>query len=334
MLKTKNSKKVSRIGLGGYQGRPIREEEFLEILEQMGDINLLEITELNGFTPKLVGRSLKKLAREDFFLISNTKKRTGPTLAAEIDIILEDLGTDYIDMLKFTNVKKGYDYLSLVEEDGALAEALRLKSQGKIRYIGISTTDLEIAQELKNTRAIDRLILAYNPSEAHNEKSYQDFADEISIVSTLPLAGKNIEDLKGLVDFALEKSFLENIIFKIKNAKEVSQLRDLTANHQPLSPEECSDLLQSFEDLGDNYCRQCGLCMPCAVGMDILKNLEFNKMALEGDFSFIEDYKALEKNASDCIRCGACELRCPFGVQVRAKHKETVKLIEEYENAN
>lgn len=334
MLKTKSSKEVSRIGLAGYQGRPIKDEEFSDILKQRGDINLLEITELNGFTPRLVGNHLKNLLREDIFLITSTKKRTGPTLAAELDNVLKDLGTDYIDMIKFINIKKGYDYLSLVEEDGALAEALELKNQGKIRYIGASTKDLEIAQELKNIRAIDRLVLAYNPSEAYKEKTYKEFAEDISIISTLPLAGRAIDDLKGLIDFSLEKSFFENTIFRIKNSQEVSLIRDLISNHQPLSPDKCSDLLQSFKDIGDNYCRQCGLCMPCAVGMDILKNLEFNKKALEGDFSFIEDYQALEKNASNCIRCGACELRCPFGVQVRAKHKETVKLIEEYENAN
>ena len=30
-----------------------------------------------------------------------------------------------------------------------------------------------------------------------------------------------------------------------------------------------------------------------------------------------EHYKSLEHHAGECIKCGVCETRCPFGVKVR-----------------
>jgi len=34
-----------------------------------------------------------------------------------------------------------------------------------------------------------------------------------------------------------------------------------------------------------------------------------------------EHYAALKAHASDCIQCGACQERCPFGVDIAANLK-------------
>ena len=34
-------------------------------------------------------------------------------------------------------------------------------------------------------------------------------------------------------------------------------------------------------------------------------------------------YQVLEKHASDCIACGGCETRCPFGVPVVERMEQT-----------
>jgi Fe-S-cluster-containing hydrogenase component 2 len=38
-------------------------------------------------------------------------------------------------------------------------------------------------------------------------------------------------------------------------------------------------------------------------------------------------YDALEINASDCVQCGTCEDRCPFGVQVIDKMEQAAALF-------
>lgn len=40
------------------------------------------------------------------------------------------------------------------------------------------------------------------------------------------------------------------------------------------------------------------------------------------------DYDALLAYASDCIECGECIERCPFGVEVVSKMREVVELFE------
>ncbi len=38
-------------------------------------------------------------------------------------------------------------------------------------------------------------------------------------------------------------------------------------------------------------------------------------------------YASLSAHASDCIGCGGCEKRCPFGVSIVEKMKETKALF-------
>ena len=38
-------------------------------------------------------------------------------------------------------------------------------------------------------------------------------------------------------------------------------------------------------------------------------------------------YNAMEKHASDCIGCGVCEPRCPYGLPIREMMHKAVKLF-------
>jgi predicted aldo/keto reductase-like oxidoreductase len=40
-----------------------------------------------------------------------------------------------------------------------------------------------------------------------------------------------------------------------------------------------------------------------------------------------EHYKALAHHAGECIRCGACETRCPFGVAVRENMEKAAQVF-------
>ncbi|MBO6041316.1 MAG: 4Fe-4S binding protein, partial [Oscillospiraceae bacterium] len=38
-------------------------------------------------------------------------------------------------------------------------------------------------------------------------------------------------------------------------------------------------------------------------------------------------YSVLARHASDCIECGSCETRCPFGVAIRENMREAVRIF-------
>ena len=59
--------------------------------------------------------------------------------------------------------------------------------------------------------------------------------------------------------------------------------------------------------------------LPCPAQIDIAqvnKYLDLAELSGEIPATVRAHYAALEKNAADCVACGACEERCPFGVPV------------------
>ena len=66
-------------------------------------------------------------------------------------------------------------------------------------------------------------------------------------------------------------------------------------------------------------CTYCGHCAPCPAGIDIAmvnKLYDLATMQPEVPATVKAHYGALSATAADCIACGGCETRCPFGVPV------------------
>ena len=62
-------------------------------------------------------------------------------------------------------------------------------------------------------------------------------------------------------------------------------------------------------------CVYCNHCKPCPMGIDVGLVNKYYDLAMAGDELAEEHYRTLEKNADDCIQCGHCDSRCPFGVK-------------------
>ncbi|MBQ6352468.1 MAG: 4Fe-4S dicluster domain-containing protein, partial [Lentisphaeria bacterium] len=80
------------------------------------------------------------------------------------------------------------------------------------------------------------------------------------------------------------------------------------------------------------HCMYCGHCAPCPAGIGVADVNKFLNLALaQGQLpeTVREHYKALDHHASECIRCGACERRCPFGVPVRDRMAQAVRIFGE-----
>ncbi|MBQ6649818.1 MAG: aldo/keto reductase [Atopobiaceae bacterium] len=91
-----------------------------------------------------------------------------------------------------------------------------------------------------------------------------------------------------------------------------------TAPHHPIS----------------GLCTYCGHCHPCTVGIDIANVNKFYDLAEvqvakgEGVPPLVRDhYWALQVQASECIGCGVCEDRCPFGVNIIERMEAAASLF-------
>ena len=77
-------------------------------------------------------------------------------------------------------------------------------------------------------------------------------------------------------------------------------------------------------------CTYCGHCDPGPMGIDIASVNKYYDLASTGEViqdSILNHYESLDAHASDCIGCGLCETRCPFGVKVPERMQKTLELF-------
>ncbi|MBR1859635.1 MAG: 4Fe-4S dicluster domain-containing protein, partial [Selenomonadaceae bacterium] len=68
------------------------------------------------------------------------------------------------------------------------------------------------------------------------------------------------------------------------------------------------------------HCMYCSHCAPCPKKIDIATVTKFLNLTIAQNGvpeTVREHYKSLEHHAGECIQCGVCETRCPFGVEIR-----------------
>ena len=103
--------------------------------------------------------------------------------------------------------------------------------------------------------------------------------------------------------------------------------------------EEDRDIYQAVKDVVNKSlrvpCTGCGYCMPCPHGVDIPGIFHaWNAMYTESKKSGRREYMQLttmrhkQSGVSSCVRCGACEIKCPQSIPIRQKLQEAKKDLE------
>jgi len=80
------------------------------------------------------------------------------------------------------------------------------------------------------------------------------------------------------------------------------------------------DVLSGIRNDFKGNCVYCGHCQPCPANIDIavvMKYLDIAQLDKENvPPSIRSHYQSMDKVGKDCIACGHCEGRCPFGVPI------------------
>ena len=119
-----------------------------------------------------------------------------------------------------------------------------------------------------------------------------------------------------------------------KNETALSPLREfadeLVFNEtgRPLTEEELAKCEAIRRELGSSFCRRCGYCAPCTVGINIPSLFTLVNYLRKYDLSgwAKSRYDATAVRADACVECGLCESRCPYQLPIRemlkAAHKD------------
>lgn len=274
---------------------------------------------------------------------------------ASFALQLRQLQTDYLDIGMIHYVDSEADFREVFDGE-ILRIARRLKAQGRIRHIGLSSHNPRVALMAARTGLIDVLMFSVNPcydlqpageevEALWADKSYASPMQNIDpdrerLYEFCEREGVGIDVMKvygggdllsetnspfgramtpvQCLHYALTRPAVAAVMVGCRSCGELqAALAWCDATDDERDYAAAMTGLERFSWKG--HCMYCGHCAPCTAGIDIAAVNKFHNLALaQGDVpeTVREHYRALDRHASDCVACGACETRCPFGVGI------------------
>ncbi|MCR5591918.1 MAG: aldo/keto reductase [Lachnospiraceae bacterium] len=265
--------------------------------------------------------------RDDIIITTKTTAKTPEAFWKDLETSLEKLRTEYIDVYQFHLM--GECWLP-GGPDGMYDCMLEAKKQGKIRHIGGTAHKIGIAEAIAESGVYETLQypISYLADDREIELIRKCQRNEVGLIAMKALAGGLITDSRAAMAFMGQFDGLMPI-WGIQRESELDEWLSYM-DDTPVMDDEIREFIRSeIEDLKGEFCRGCGYCMPCTVGIQINT---CNRMALmlrrAPSDAWLNDYWQAEmKRAESCLECGACLPKCPYGLDIPSLLK---KNIEDY----
>ena len=324
----KTGLKISRMGFGGIPIQRIDAAGTKELMRWLLERGVNYIDTARGYTvsEEYLGQALEGI-REKFIIATKSMARTKEAMAADIDISLRNLRTDYIDLYQIHNATPA-DLETVTAPGGALEALQAAKEAGKIGHIGITAHSAETFELALELPWVETIMFPYNIVETQGEELIRKCAEKnIGFVAMKPLAGGAIEDATLALRFLCANEAVTVVIPGMAEIKEAEQNLAAMENAAPLTEQELADMDAVRKDLGTHFCRRCNYCAPCTAGISIpgvfLMEGYLSRYGLE-EWAKAR-YAGMGKTASDCVECGVCETRCPYQLPIREMMKQVVQ---------
>ena len=328
----KTGLKISKLGFGGIpiqKSDAVETKKLLRYLMEQG-VNYIDTARAYTVSEEYIGYALEGI-RDQFILATKSMARTKEAMEKDIAISLQNLKTDYIDLYQVHNPTAA-DLEQVMAPGGALEALQEAKKAGKIGHIGLTLHSVDLFEKAVDYDWVETIMFPYNIVETQGEACIAKCLEKnIGFIVMKPLAGGAIEDVNTAIRFITANPAVSVVIPGMAKISEAEQNLAAALDPSPLTEEEQKTIEKVRKDLGKSFCRRCGYCLPCSVGINIT-----GVLLMEGYYNrydlkewAINRYAAMEHKASECIGCGACEPRCPYQLPIREMMKKAVEIFGE-----
>ncbi len=267
--------------------------------------------------------------RENIHIATKTAAPDVEGFWRDLETSLDKLKTGYIDIYQFHNpafCPKPGDGTGLYE---AMLEA---KAQGRIRHIGITNHRLNVAEEAVRSGLYETLQFPFCYLATEKELELVQLCKEknVGFIAMKALSGGLITKSAAAMAWINE---YDNVL-PIWGVQRESELDEFISyfDGTPEMTDEMKDIVERDRaELTGGFCRGCGYCMPCPAGIEINNCARMIQMIRRSPSAgwLTEENQAKMMRIKDCIGCGSCKIKCPYGLDT----PELLKLnLRDYEN--
>ncbi|MFH1311704.1 MAG: aldo/keto reductase [Candidatus Eisenbacteria bacterium] len=318
---------VSMLGFGGIPIMRVTQDEATAVIKRALErgIDFFDTARGYGDSEKKIGTALATHAAK-VVLASKSPKRTREEMLEDFNQSLSDLGIDVIDLYQVHCVNKADELATVMAPGGALEALEELRSEGRVRFVGITSHNLGILKQAIGTNRFDTIQVLYSFVEDGAGKEVIPLALEkdLGVIAMKPLGGGCIEQCDVAIRYVLSTPGVIAIP-GMAAVDEVDRNVEAASDLRPLTAAELDDAERTRTELGKTFCRRCDYCQPCPKDIPIALMLHIDSIRKRVGETFMrnEEYRDVLDKANGCDECGQCEERCPFDLPVRDLIKES-----------
>lgn len=331
MILGRTGLEISRSGFGALPIQRVSFEEAARLLNRALDagINYIDTARAYSDSEAKIGAGIGN-RRSEFFIATKTHAKTGEALKKDLETSLRELKTDVIDVYQFHNpgfvpVPGG--------EDGLYDAAVQARREGKIRFIGITQHSIERAFQAVNSGLYDTMEYPFNHLSTERDRELVRLCSEknVGFVAMKALSGGLVTDAR--LPFVFLREYANVVpIWGFQKMEELNQIIDMEQN-PPVRTDEIDRLIErDRRELSGAFCRSCGYCLPCPADIKIPqanRMMQLLGRAVWQNYVTSEWQREMEK-IENCVHCGACAKRCPYGLKPYESMREQLKGYREF----
>lgn len=324
----KTNLEVNKNGFGALPIQRCTMQEAVEILKKAYDngIDFYDTAHFYTDSEEKMGNAFKDIPREKIYIASKTAAETPEVFWSDLETSLKSLKTDYLDLYQFHNIS------FVPKKDDELFKAmLEAKEKGMIKHIGITTHKITFAHEAIESGLYETLQYPFSYLSGDEEIELVEKCKkfDVGFIAMKAMGGGLITNSKA--SFAFLNHF-DNVL-PIWGVQKISELDEFLSYDSTtvLDDELKSTIENDKKELGEDFCRGCGYCMPCPeeIKISICARMSLWVRRFPTEPHLTEEWQKTMAQTENCIECYACVDKCPYELDIPRILKEN---YEDYKN--
>ncbi|MEA4824150.1 MAG: aldo/keto reductase [Clostridiaceae bacterium] len=307
---------VSSTSFGALPIQRISFDDAAALIHQAltGGINYFDTANAYTDSEEKLGAALAGVPRDSYVISTKSGAKTYEGVLAHIELSLRRLRTDYIDILQLHNPGVLPDSNDPQSSYAALIEA---KRRGWIRFIGITNHALARANAAVDSGAYDTLQYPFSMLAApQDEALVRRCADaDVGFIAMKGMSGGLLRDARAA--FVYMRRFPNVVpIWGVQKPSELAEFLGYAQNPPTDDGEIAASIERERAALVGDFCRACGYCLPCPVGIDIPQSARRKYFLMRSPIGpqLSDEVRDTMLRIRDCKHCRVCVSRCPYGL--------------------
>ena len=343
---------VSVIGFGGTWISQLSMDEAVNVVRRAFElgINYFDTAKLDGDSEEKIGLAIKDV-RDECVLATKTASRTKSESLADFKSSLHRLKTDRLDLIQLHGIDDEKTLQKAIGSGGSLDMCKKARSEGLVDFIGITGHKPRVLIEAIKTNEFDTLLVPLNVITRQALDELIPLAKDLDIGVAImkPLSAKTSklitclyepslsllsdepelkallgQDTNSMVHNALRFVLSQDVFVVVTGFKSIEEVETAAKVGNDYRGLTCDEKNRFGVQFGKNYCRDCGLCLPCPQNLDIAAILRFHSLSTTYKLNnwATKLYSGLKVDVTKCTECGECAPKCPYNLPIMSMLKK------------